>query len=329
MDIPVRSLFAGFLVSCLVMFAAWAVAAGPTAPTPMPAPTPASAPGGKKKIVFIPGPPSHGYGDHAHGAGCALLAKLLNENVPAVQAVVSKGGWPKDASVLEGADAIVLSCDGGGLVTAHLAELDALMKKGVGLACLHYTLDVPKAKAGKQMLEWIGGYYEQFWSVNPTWEADFKTLGDHPIARGVKPFRIQDEWYYHMRFVEDMKGVTPILTAVPPDSTRKGRDGAHSGNAEVRARIGLPEHLAWAYERPDGGRGFGFTGLHTYWYMAHNGYRTILLNAMVWIAKAEVPAAGVPSKTPTVEEMEANLATSRPANWKPERVQKMIEQFNR
>ena len=37
---------------------------------------------------------------------------------------------------------------------------------------------------------------------------------EHPTARGVKPFVIKDEWYYHMRFVEGMKGVTPILSAV-------------------------------------------------------------------------------------------------------------------
>ena len=34
----------------------------------------------------------------------------------------------------------------------------------------------------------------------------------------------------------------------------------HSGNPHVRARMGMPEHVAWAYERPGGGRSFGFTG---------------------------------------------------------------------
>jgi len=293
------------------------------------APVPAApAAEGKKKIVFIPGPPSHGYGEHAHPAGCLLLARLLNENVPAVEAVVLKDGWPKAPAALDGAAAIVLSCDGGGLVNAHLKELDALMKRGVGLACLHYTLDVPPSESGKRMLDWIGGYYEQGWSVNPFWDADFKTLPDHPITRGVKPFKIQDEWYYHMRFREDPRGVTPILSAVPPDSTRKGPDGPHSGNAAVRARMGMPEHVAWAYERPDGGRGFGFTGLHAHWNFAHDGFRTILLNACVWIAKAEVPPGGVPSKTPTLEELQANQVPP-PANWKSDAVLKMIAEQGR
>jgi hypothetical protein len=291
--------------------------------------TPASAPpAAKRKIVFIPGPPSHGYGGHAHQGGCSLLAKILSENVPGMQTVLCKDGWPKDPSVLDGANAIVVSCDGGRIIIDHLAEIDALMNKGVGLACLHYTVDVPKGKVGQKMLDWIGGYYEQHWSVNPTWTAEFKTFPNHPITRGLKPFRINDEWYYHMRFREDANGLTPILSAVPPDSTRKGPDGSHSGNPTVRSRLGMAEHVAWAYQRPNGGRGFGFTGMHTHWNWAQDGFRTTVLNAVVWIAGGEVPAGGVPSKTPTLEELESHLGVPRHANWKPDATRKMIEAMN-
>ncbi len=44
--------------------------------------------GDKKKIVFIAGTPSHGYGDHEHRAGCLLLAKCLREGLPNVETVV-------------------------------------------------------------------------------------------------------------------------------------------------------------------------------------------------------------------------------------------------
>jgi type 1 glutamine amidotransferase len=314
-------LLSGLLAAALLAVGS-AISLGETPAAPAP-------PVGKKTIVFIPGPPSHGFGSHQHRAGCAFLARLLAENVPAVRAVVCKDGWPKDPSVLAGADALVLFCDGGSLVTGHLAEIGALMKKGVGLACLHYTLDVPKAEPGKRLLDWIGGYYEQGWSVNPTWEADFKKLPDHPIARGVRPFAISDEWYYHMRFRENMEGVTPILSAVPPDGTRKGMDGPHSGNPEVRARLGAAEHVAWARERPDGGRGFGFTGAHTHWNWAQDDLRKLVLNALVWIAKAEVPREGVASKTPTVDELLANQEPGTPADFKPEKIRQMIERFNR
>lgn len=284
----------------------------------------------RKKIVFIPGPQSHGWTGHAYTADCKLLASILNENVPSVEAVVLEGGWPRDLKVLDGAAAIVIACDGNNLLRSesNWKALDALAKKGVGIAYLHYALD-PGKEFGKYLLNWIGGYYEQFWSVNPSWRADFKALPEHPITRGVQPFKVSDEWYYHMRFVEGMAGVTPILSAVPPDSTRKGPDGPHSGNPEVRARMGMAEHLAWAYQRPDGGRGFGCTGGHTHWAYAQNDFRKLILNAVCWTAGVEVPPDGIASKTPTAEQMEANLQGDRPADWTRERVQRTIEQLNR
>jgi type 1 glutamine amidotransferase len=246
-------------------------------------------------------------------------------------ATVYTNGWPKDPTAFDSADAIVFFCDGGGghVAMPHLEEIDRLGKQGAGIACLHYAVELPKGEPGNYLLDWTGGYYETFWSVNPIWKAEFKELPDHPITRGVKPFAIDDEWYYHMRFVEDMKNVSPILTAVPPDSTRKGKDDPHSGNPTVRARMGMPEHVAWAYERPGGGRGFGFTGGHWHWSWAHNDFRKLVLNGLVWVSGTEVPPNGVPSRTPSLEELEANQDYPRPDNWNREKIQQMIEQWNR
>jgi len=282
----------------------------------------------RRKIVMLPGPASHGFGAHEHKAGLMLLARLLNERVPTVEAVVIPKDWPDDPKALDGAAAIVIDCDGGSIITQHTDALDALARKGVGIAVLHYATCVPKGKAGDAMLRWIGGYFETDWSVNPTWMADFTRLPDHPITRGVRPFRIRDEWYYHMRFVPEMKGVTPILTAVPPDDTRKRPDGPYSNNPTVRSRTGMPEHVAWAYERPDGGgRGFGYTGNHSHWNWAHDDVRTLVLNALVWVAGAEVPAEGVRTPTPTVAELEANLDTPRPPGVSADAIQDFINAF--
>ena len=111
-----------------------------------------------------------------------------------------------------------------------------------------------------------------------------------------------------MRFPEGMRGVTPILTAVPPDSTR-GREGVnnpHGGNPAVFARKGMPEHVMWATERPDGGRGFGMTGGHFHKNWGNDNFRKVVLNAILWSAKAEVPATGVASMV-TPEDLRKNL----------------------
>jgi len=285
----------------------------------------------RKKIVLIAGPKSHGHGSHEHNAGMLLLGKLLNENVPQVYATTYLNGWPKDPTACDNADAIAVFCDGGGghVAMKHLEEVDALAKKGVGIAMLHYGVEVPKGKPGDLMLNWTGGYFETFWSVNPHFKAEFKELPEHPITRGVKPFFMDDEWYYHMRFVDGMENVTPILTAVPPDSTRKRRNGAHSNNKYVRARMGMPEHVAWAYDRPGGGRGFGFTGGHWHWSWASDDFRTLVLNSLVWITGVDVPAGGVPSKRPTIEELEANQDYPMSKRWDRQKIREMIAEWNR
>ena len=284
----------------------------------------------KKKIVFLSGRQSHGWNAHAYGADCQLLADAINAGVPAAEAVVVTGGWPKDMAILSDASAIVIACDGNGLIGSkqNYEKLDALAKQGVGIGFIHYSLDVGKDR-GAFLTDWIGGFYDQNWSVNPTWPADFTTLPDHPITRGVKPFKIDDEWYYHMRFREGMGKVTPILTAIPPERTRKGQDGPHSGNPTVRARIGVPEHVMWCAERNGGGRGFGFTGGHVHWNYANDNYRKVLLNAICWSSKLDIPSDGIPSARPTVAQMEAHLEGERPAGWTVEKTAKMIAEVNR
>jgi hypothetical protein len=280
----------------------------------------------QKQIVFVHGAASHGYGGHAYGPAFRMLAEILNKNVPAVRAVVVPDD--QDLSPLDTADAIVLGSDGGRLVKTLGDRLEPLMEKGVGLACIHYTVDPTDPQAIQRLIDWIGGAYEKHWSVNPHWEADFQSFPDHPVARGLKPFKLSDEWYYHMRFVEDMQGVTPILAAVPPEATRQRPDGPHSGNPQVRARSGMQEVVGWVYQRPEGGRGFGFTGMHTHWNWAQDSFRTCVLNALVWIAGADVPAGGVPSRTPTLEELESYLGQDRPGNFNADAVRQQIQAMN-
>jgi type 1 glutamine amidotransferase len=250
-----------------------------------------------KKIVLIAGNPSHGPGEHEFKAGCVLLHNCL-DNIPGIKTELRDGGWPKDESVFEGADAVFIYSDGGDghpfNRPARLKTIEALASKGVGIGAAHYAVEVPKGPAGDAFLKWIGGYFETNWSVNPTWEAEFVSLPKHPITTGVKPFKIKDEWYYHMRFPEGMKGVTPILSAIAPKQTVSRQDGTHSGNPAVREAVANkePQHVMWAIERPDGGRGFGFTGGHYHTNWSDPNFRNLVLNAILWSAKAEIPAGG-------------------------------------
>lgn len=264
-----------------------------------------------RKIVLIAGSPSHGPGEHEHRAGCLLLKSGLDQ-VRGVTSVVYSNGWPDSTDAFAGAAAIVVYSDGGGghplLQGDRLKTIGALMDQGVGLACIHYAVEPTKEKGETEFLDWIGGAFEIHWSVNPHWDAEFKQFPKHPITQGVKPFTMRDEWYFNMRFRDGMKGVTPILTAVPPASTADRKDGPHEGNPAMREMVasGVPQHMAWASERPGGGRGFGFTGAHFHKNWGDDNFRKLTLNALLWVAKAEVPADGVQSQV-TPEQLKQNL----------------------
>ena len=273
-----------------------------------------------KKILFIAGPPSHGPGFHEHNAGVLLLQKCL-QGTAGVKTAVSLNGWPANAAAFEGVDAIVIFADGGprhiALQDDHLAVLEKMLNRGVGLGRLPYAVEPTTEKGHAEFLRWVGGAFEIDWSVNPHWNAAFTLLPSHPITRGVQPFTIKDEWYFHLRFADGMKGVTPLLVAVPDASTTNRPDGEHSGNPAMRAAVarGDAQIVSWTCERPDGGRGFGFTGGHYHTNWADENFRRLVLNATLWLAKADVPASGVVS-TVMLEDLEANLDPLDPGTKK-------------
>ena len=146
------------------------------------------------------------------------------------------------------------------------------MQRGVGLICLHSASEVEGALADR-LEKWIGSCSEPDRSVTSHGLAHYESLPDHPITRGVPPFKIEDEWIYPTRSID---GFIPILT--------------------TRSLAGdQPIHTAWAFERADGGRGFGVTGGHEHANWSNDAFRTLVLNAIAWTAGAEVPDGGIPS----------------------------------
>ena len=282
-----------------------------------------NAGGAKKNVLMIAGKPSHGPGEHEHNAGVQLLAKCLGQGAAdRVEVKVHLNAeWPT-AEELAKADTVVIYSDGGGghpaLKDDHLDQLGREMKRGCGFVCLHYAVEPTIPKGNTEFIDWLGGAFEINWSVNPHWLGDFKEFPKHPISSGVQPFATTDEWYFHMRFREGMKGITPILSAIVPESTMSRGDGTHSGNPAVREEVAAkkPQHVSWAVQREDGGRGFGFTGGHFHKGWGNESQRKLVLNAIVWSAKAGVPSGGVESKV-TDEELAANLDPKGPKKPAP------------
>jgi type 1 glutamine amidotransferase len=279
-----------------------------------------------RRLVMIAGPVSHPPLMHEFRAGSMLLQKRL-EGFPGLETVLVTNGWPTkivegkrvdDNAVFEGADAIFIYSDGGpnhlAVRPERLQFLRGLIQKGVSLGCAHYAVEVTPDRGGAEWKEWIGGHYENAFSCNPIWTADYKSLPQHAVTRGVKPFKTEDEWYFNMRFREGKAGVTDILVATPSDAVRDGPYVHPKGPyPHIQAARGRPETMMWAVERPDGGRGFGFTGGHFHKNWQNDDQRRLILNALVWLAKLEVPAGGVNSATVDDVEIMQNLDEKKPA----------------
>lgn len=258
----------------------------------------------KRKLVLIAGEPSHPPRMHEYRAGMLLLQKCLADRED-IEVEVHTGGWVDNDATLDDADALVFFSDGR---AAHpLANpdrrrrLEPLLEQGLGFGALHYSVELSPQPAVRRFDRWLGGTYEFGFSYNPFWEADFQNLPQHPITRGVAPFALRDEWYFNIRFRAQEEPTTdstftPILTATPSIEMRRAPGGdSQTPYEHIVAEEGRAETLMWAVERADGGRGFGFTGAHFHDNWGNNDFRKIVLNALLWVSKAEVPEDGVSS----------------------------------
>lgn len=291
-------------LACLALFALPLFAAEPRydqsgVPLEVDAPKP-----GLAKIVILAGGPSSKAMAHEYFAGCALVVDWLKQQ-PGVWPVMVRG-WPADEHVLNGAKCVVYYGDGGGKQPFiadpnRWATFSKLMEGGAGLVLLHQAMDFPAGPDGEKIKGWLGAVYYADIGSRGHWDMDFKTIAPHEVTRGVKPFAAPaDGWLYNLHFAE--KGVTPLVVGAVPDKSRS--------TADAKKHVGRDEVIGWAYTRPDGGRGFGFTGadLHVGW--TYESQRTLVLNGILWAARLPIPKEGVRAKFDPAS-LERNLDDKR------------------
>lgn len=237
------------------------------------------------KIVLISGsvriPDKVGHHDYL--AGSALLAFLLEQS-SGVRAVAVRDGWPDDEAVFDAARSLVFYTGGGRkhavLRSAQRIErIEKAVGEGVGIVMIHQAVRYPSELASRGMT-WIGGAHVPGKSGRGHWKTHHREFPEHPVTRGVKPWRIRDGWLNEIQFVDGMIGVTPLVW-----SSKRYRGSSEGGAADV---------VSWAYERPDGGRSFCFTGLDAHSAWSIPGVRQLVVNGILWSAGATVPRTGAP-----------------------------------
>ena len=236
----------------------------------------ATEPGGEKKIVLIGHELDHAWGTHMYLPTCKLQAKCL-EQTPGVHAVISDG-WPKNKNVLAGVDAIVLYSSPGGEILLdgdQAAEVNQLMKRGVGLVCIHWATGLKKEneeRLGETWMGLLGGMWIHFVGLKVD-DSNLRQLNpEHPVCNGWDEYDLNDEFY--------------LNTQVAP-------------GAETLLEVevdGQQVPVAWTFERPvsSGGRSFGTTLGHFHRNFGIEAFRRMIVNGILWAAHVQLPLGGAP-----------------------------------
>ena len=267
------------------------------------------------KIVLIGGAPSEGPGHHAYPDGIRALKAIL-ESSPDFAAlhgevVAYPDGWPADPSAFDGATTMLWYFDGLDRHPlrdpTHRAQFDAAMRRGVGLVVLHQASTVP-ANDDLGLTRTLGGVRVGTFDRTTEWATLDAAIPAHPVVRGITSFDYRDEFYPTIRF--GPKPVTPLLEAALHVQFRDGR----------RLVADTPETrpVAWAFERDDGGLSFAFTGGHYLATLDQPDVRRMLLDAIFWTARLDVPRDGVRSGVPDLATRIARAAEAAvPASIAP------------
>ena len=229
------------------------------------------------KVLFIGKAPDHPHGTHMYMHTSRVLARCIERNGTlekngGVRAIVSNG-WPKDPKALEGVRAIVLYATPGAeflLDGPGAREFQAMVRRGVGVVTLHWASSVFEKNLDRLAGPWgeiFGGYWVSNYGLSTDRSPLKQLVPDHPICRGWKEYELHDEFYLK----PVIERATPLLRV-----TTKGQDVI----------------VGWAYERPGGGRAYATTLGHYYRNFQIDAFRRMVVNAILWTAKIEVPETG-------------------------------------
>ena len=249
----------------------------------------------EKRIVLIGGPKSHGPAEHDYPNAIRMFAAWLkaSPDVQGAGAAVESypEGWPADPRALDRASTIVLyldAIDDDGvwihplLDEARATAFRAQIRRGAGLVMVHQAFTVPPDRRLDWLADALGAIREG--QADRTDETVRFSPPAHPVTRGLSAFDVTGEFYPTIRFTADPRRLTPLLSGAMHIQVRNNRP-APPGAAVTRT-------AAWAFERSDSGRSFGFSGGHFVDEWQDPNLRRLLVNAVLWSARIEVPAKG-------------------------------------
>lgn len=231
----------------------------------------------RRLLLLSQGPDGHPPGTHEYEAGLKVLQKCLAKT-PGLEVALERADEPWEAGParLEQADgAVIFLSEGAKWVQNDPRRLDALARlaaRGGGLVAIHWGMGTKDARPIDAYLKLLGGCHGGPDRRYKVVEATIRPAEPrHRIAAGIEPLRLRDEFYYRLKFIRPAGQIQPVLT-VPIE--------------------GRQETVSWAWQRPDGGRSFGFSGLHFHDNWRLPAYRRLMTQGTLWAMKLPIPEGG-------------------------------------
>ncbi len=228
----------------------------------------------RRLLIVGQGPDGHPPTTHEYEAGANLLAELLKP-FPEIKTTVVNADepWPDGPKLIDATDGIALFVTQGAqwMQTdgARHAALKRLAARGGAIAAVHWSVGAKDAKYIQGQLDLLGATRGGEQRKHQKLATELKrTDPAHPILTGIGDMKVYDEFYYAL---DRAPGIHPLLTA------------KIDGNDEMSA---------WSWDRPDGGRAFGFVGLHFHSNWQLPEYRRLVVQGVLWSLKLPIPAGG-------------------------------------
>jgi type 1 glutamine amidotransferase len=232
----------------------------------------------KHVLLLSQSPDGHPASTHEYAAGMNLLKATL-ASIPGIEVthVNADSPWPAGPELIRDADCVAMFIsEGARWIHQDPRRIEAfaqLAARGGGLITWHWAMGTKDAR-------YIDGYLKLFGGCHGGPDRKYQVLDadvsiaerDHPITQGIRPFSVHEEFYYALKFVTDSKQLQPILTI------------------EID---GSSETVAWAWQRGDGGRSFGFSGGHFHANWKREEYRRLMTQAVLWSLDIAIPEGGV------------------------------------
>lgn len=232
----------------------------------------------KRVLLLAQSPDGHPKTTHEYLAGQRILKHLLAQfDELETEIVDADSPWEEGPEKLRQADVVVMFVsEGARWINEDQRRYQAFVEtadRGAGLIALHWAVGTREAKNIRPFVNLFGGCHGGPDRKHAVFETSFDPASSrHPIAFGVDSTDVREEFYYRLKWVEPATDVVPVMTA---------------------AIDGQDETVAWAWQRPDGGKSFGFTGLHFHENWRHESYRRLVVQSVLWSCNQEIPEGGV------------------------------------